>query len=427
MKKAEKQGHNFKILVVDDMPNMRKTIKGMLASIGYKNVTEADDGDTALAQIKANPVDIVIADWIMPRMSGIELLAEIRENPRMRDLPFILITGDADDAQITRAAEEDVDGYIIKPFVAKVFEKKLKAVLDKKANPSIVETHIRMGMVYTDNGMFDEAIEELEKALVITPNSARIELAKARAYEKMGDLKKAERSISQAVTANPRYLKAYNKMAELQIKKGNEEAAMEALMAVSKISPNNPKRLVTIGKYQLKQGNIEGAKGSFRSALSQSSGRDTELFSEVGEAYLAAGQEEMAIDAFKNSLDVVEDVHVYNRLGIALRRKKRFRDAVENYKKALLIDDQDEVLHYNIALVYQDDGQTDLALAEFKTALRLKPDFMECQEALNKLQSGGGREERFESALPWGTRESAEGSNPYENYSYSGGDKDSWN
>jgi two-component system chemotaxis response regulator CheY len=426
MSKPEKQTRKFKILIVDDVPNMRKTLRGMLYSIGYKDVIEADDGDTALAQIKSNPVDIVIADWIMPRMPGVELLTEIREDPRMRDMPFILITGETDEAQITRAAEEDVDGYIIKPFVATVFEKKIKTALEKKANPPLVETHIKTGMVYTDNGMFNEALVELEKAQSIAPNSARIELAKARIHEKMGDMKKAEKCVKTAMTLNPKYLKAYNRMAELQIKKGNEEAAMEALMAVAKISPNNPKRLFVIGKYQLKQGKLEEAKTSFLSALSNSR-RDKELFGEVGEAYLASGHEDMAIDAFKNSLDIVENVHIYNRLGIALRRKKLYREAIENYKKALLLDDNDEVLHFNIALVYQDDRQTDLAIAEFKTALRLNPDFKECQDALNKVESGQDSINRPESALPWDTGGIGGSSNSYDNYNQMGGDKDLWN
>ncbi len=199
MSKTDDPKRNLKILVVDDMANMRKTLRSMLFMIGYKTITEADDGDSALTKLRGGPIDLVIADWNMPRMPGVELLSEIRDDSMLRDLPFIMITAEIDDAQITRAAEEDVDGYIIKPFVVSTLEKKIIAVMEKKANPSQAEAFIKLGTAYMDSGMLSEALVELDKAKALLPGSSRIQVAMGRVYEKMGDMASAEAALQEAI------------------------------------------------------------------------------------------------------------------------------------------------------------------------------------------------------------------------------------
>lgn len=122
----------MKILIVDDMNTMRKIIKGMLTKLGCVNLSEADDGIPAweaiqAAQIEGKPFDFIISDWNMPGMTGIDLLKNVRSKPEMKTTPFLMVTAEAEQANIVVAVKAGVTNYIIKPFSPDI----LKAKLDK--------------------------------------------------------------------------------------------------------------------------------------------------------------------------------------------------------------------------------------------------------------------------------------------------------
>ncbi len=382
-------------LIVEDIPNMRKTIRNMLRSLGWKNAIEVDDGDTALHKLKTIPVDFVICDILMPRMPGLELLRTVREEPTLRDIPFLMVTADGSDSQVALAAEEDVDGYVVKPFVAKTLEEKIKAILHKKTNPSEVEVHLKLGNVYKDGKMYEKALGEFQKALEIELDSARTLLSIGEIHDLMGNEAKAEEYFQNSASANPSYIKAHQKMSDFYTKQGNEEKAINALSNAVAISPNNTDRQISVGKMHLKNGNKEEAEKAFRAATDIDP-KNAKLKYEVGEAYLAEGMDEKAAESFRGSLNLTEDVHVYNRLGIALRRKHKYEEAANEYKKALMIDAEDEVLHYNLGRALMDAGQEGAAREHFEKALKLDPDFKEVKEMMKKLgssdsgYSGGG-------------------------------------
>ncbi|MFW2331316.1 MAG: response regulator [Nitrospinota bacterium] len=120
---------NLKILIVDDFATMRKIEKKILAQIGLRNVDEADDGITALPQVRQHQYDVILLDWNMPQMSGLEFLKAIKADSATKDIPVIMVTAEALKDNIVAAAQAGVDDYIVKPFTAAVLEEKLKAVL----------------------------------------------------------------------------------------------------------------------------------------------------------------------------------------------------------------------------------------------------------------------------------------------------------
>lgn len=124
---------NTKILVVDDMPTIRDLVKSQLRALGLKNVVEASDGQAAMTIIEnaasvGHPVELVISDWNMPKMTGLELLRQLRASDEFVSLPFILLTSESERDQVTEAILAGVSQYIVKPFAAKAFEDKVKAV-----------------------------------------------------------------------------------------------------------------------------------------------------------------------------------------------------------------------------------------------------------------------------------------------------------
>lgn len=123
---------NMPILVVDDFSTMRRIVRNCLKVIGFDNVTEADDGKNALDKLKANEFKFIISDWNMPNMMGIDLLKAVRADPKLKTLPFLMVTAESQKENVIEAAKAGVNQYIIKPFTADVLQIKMEAVFAKK-------------------------------------------------------------------------------------------------------------------------------------------------------------------------------------------------------------------------------------------------------------------------------------------------------
>jgi two-component system chemotaxis response regulator CheY len=122
---------NFKILIVDDFSTMRRIVKNLLNDIGYVNTTEADDGRSAWPMLQTGNFDFVITDWNMPGMTGLDLLKNIRSDARLKQLPVMMVTAEAQRDQIIEAAKAGVNGYIIKPFTAVTLKEKLDKIVQR--------------------------------------------------------------------------------------------------------------------------------------------------------------------------------------------------------------------------------------------------------------------------------------------------------
>ncbi len=120
---------DLKFLVVDDFSTMRRIIKNLLHDLGYSNVTEADDGKTALPMLQAGNFDFLITDWNMPGMPGLDLIKAVRADSRLAKMPVLMLTAEAKRDQIIEAAQAGVNGYVIKPFTAEILKEKLDKIL----------------------------------------------------------------------------------------------------------------------------------------------------------------------------------------------------------------------------------------------------------------------------------------------------------
>lgn len=120
---------NLKVLVVDDFATMRKIIKNILTQLGFKNIFEADDGSTALELLKKEKIDLIISDWNMPKMSGLDLLKAVRNDPNFKDILFVMVTAEAQKDNVIEAIKHGVNQYIVKPFTPETLKEKLEKVL----------------------------------------------------------------------------------------------------------------------------------------------------------------------------------------------------------------------------------------------------------------------------------------------------------
>ena len=120
---------NLSILIVDDYKTMLRIIRNLLHQLGFSNVDEAADGAAALAKIRERPYGLVISDWNMQPMTGIELLREVRADAGLKATPFIMITAESKTENVIAANVAGVSNYIVKPFNAETLKAKIASVL----------------------------------------------------------------------------------------------------------------------------------------------------------------------------------------------------------------------------------------------------------------------------------------------------------
>jgi len=123
---------SMNILVVDDFATMRQIVRKTLKQLGYNHVFEAEDGKSALGVLKKEKIHFIIADWNMPRMPGIELLKTVRSTEEWKDLPFLMITAEAQRHYVLEAVKYKVSNYLVKPFTPEVLKEKIDMIFKGK-------------------------------------------------------------------------------------------------------------------------------------------------------------------------------------------------------------------------------------------------------------------------------------------------------
>ncbi len=120
----------MQILIVDDYKTMLRIIRNLLKQLGFDNVDEATDGSAALAKLSANDgYGLVISDWNMEPMTGLQLLKEVRSDEKLKETPFIMVTAESKSENVIAAKQAGVSNYIVKPFNATTLKQKMSAVL----------------------------------------------------------------------------------------------------------------------------------------------------------------------------------------------------------------------------------------------------------------------------------------------------------
>lgn len=120
---------NMKILVVDDYKTMIRIITNLLKQIGFKNIDDAADGSAALGKLRHGGYGLVVSDWNMEPMTGLDLLRELRSDGTLKSTPFLMVTAESKTENVLAAKQAGVDNYIVKPFNAQTLKGKLESVL----------------------------------------------------------------------------------------------------------------------------------------------------------------------------------------------------------------------------------------------------------------------------------------------------------
>ena len=406
------------VLVIDDMLNMRRTIKNLLRHLGINNVLDIGDGHIALKMLREGPAAglpkyavsqsknsaldtllenetiklftgpkavneclFILLDWNMPLMSGIEVAREIKNDEALRDIPILMITAEIEQNQVAKAGEIGVDGYLVKPFDGIKLSESMLNIIKAKENPPEFVRLIKQGEKLLEAGDHVNALIAFEKSRKLS-DSARVQVCIGKAHEKGGDSDKAVEYYVAATQKNPKYLTAYIMAVNLYMKNNKGNLALQHLEKLCNISPNDPERQVLLGRLQLEAGNAPGAEKAFKNAMKY----DKRTAGEIGEAYFKGGMMKQAEEYFREALKIgANDVHVYNRLGIILRGQGKWREAIEDYKKAIALEPDDEAILYNMGKAYLEGGNRMDAVDCFEKALIINPDLKPARDELGKL------------------------------------------
>lgn len=375
------------VLVADGNVGMRKSFRAVLKAIGVSNVREAADGNSALRILRESnePCLFVFTEWAMPQITGIELVREIRATGRIQDTPIFIITAEFERENIVLAGEAGINQFMIKPFVAKSLEEKILHTLKMRANPPEHVKLIKAAEELFKRGEHGKALAVFEDARRMR-ESARVLVNIGETYEVLGDADSAHSSYGRAIEVQPLYLKAYTSAASLYIKLGDEGAALEFLAKAAEISPNNTERNFQLGQLYLKKGDHAKAEEVFKKI----SRENPEKSLEIGEELLKAGVTGKAEQYFRLSLEKdASSVHIYNRIGISLRRQGKWQEAISEYEKALKLDPNNEGLYFNLAKACLEGKNTEAARKYFMKVLQLSPNNPEAKNELAQLGRGG--------------------------------------
>jgi CheY-like chemotaxis protein/Tfp pilus assembly protein PilF len=380
-----KSPDNMNFLIVDDADNMRRSIRAMLQLINYgKTFFEAPNGLVAWELLSKGelPVDFIITDWNMPHMTGTELLHRVRATPELRDIPFLMITAEANQEVVAEAAEHEVDGYLTKPFVTASLEQKIQELLQQIANPSPMTRHLKRARGLEAAGELDRAITEVKAALALNQQSSRPFRELGRLLMKKGDLKIALTCFQKAVDINRLDVTSCHCLGQIYYDMGQIEKATEFFARAMHISPRHIGRALNYADLLLKQKNLKEAEKVFKLVLRNSS--DSDLKEDIAHICREHGIFELGIKTYRDLLNEDPDrFYLHKHLGLILLKKGSTAEAVAVMEKAVEKHEEDIELLLGLARAYLEMKHLIRADKWATRVVRIDPENCEAKKILD--------------------------------------------
>jgi CheY-like chemotaxis protein len=374
-------------LIVDDQDNMRRSIRAMLKLINYgKELHESPNGKEAWKFLTANEakIDFVISDYAMPFMKGTELLSRMRSHKNLRDIPFLMITAEANKEVVAEAAEHDVDAYLTKPFVTASLEHKIDELLARAQNPDPLTQHLILARDLEEKGDIPAAIEETKKASAANPKSSRPFRELGRLMLKAGDMPTSLKCFLKAIEINRLDVTSYHYLGQIFYRQGEIDKAVSYFAQAMEISPRHSERAIKFARLLVKKDSPAEAEKVLKLIL-KNNPTDTDIQEEIAALAMEQGLYPLAIKCFRTVLkEQPDNLSMNMKLGIALQKGGMNNDAILHLEKASSKHGEELDLLLSLAQAYYDMNMVVRADRCSSIALRLYPDSKEARQILNK-------------------------------------------
>lgn len=345
------------ILIAGERGPDRRDVRVLLQTIGFVNFREAVDGDDAIRKVRGQGANLIICDYDMPLINGLQFMDILRQHEKTKSLPLIIVASNQMEGSLLQKAGSTPDGLLTRPLLPQSLEDTIAEVLFRRLSPTPFDSHVQAAGAAMAKGRFKRAHQELDEAARINPISPLVDYFRQLVYLAEERPDKAREAIDRARQSFVKVIKR----------------------------PQMAEELLNTGLDLLEQERMDEAIEAFTEAIDLAKDKASYQIN-IGEAYLARG---MAREAEAMFLAGIEenpaDVHLYNRLGIAYRRQKKFDDAVAIYKKAIDIDPHEENLYYNLARAHLSAGDRKSTAAALEKAVGIFPEFHEAHSLLKRI------------------------------------------
>jgi Tfp pilus assembly protein PilF/FixJ family two-component response regulator len=335
---------DFKVLIAEPQEHLRKTIREMLGQQGFKSVMDVKNGTEAWTTLKHSKVDVLLAAWDMPEISGMALLKVIRTESRLDSLPVILMCQEVTKGQVVEAGEAGVSDILLLPLTPATLSHKLEEALLAGRDPQFLEAekHYHLGLELMRKQRYSEALEEFQRILSVYES--------AEVYYNMGYIctaqnrwEEALRYFRKATQINQTFARAYRKMGEVYSLLGRKKLAEQS--------------------YQ-----------------------------QAAEIYLEKQMDDNAEMVLNEVLKINPNtINVYNSLGIIYRRRGHYDEALNQYQKAIKVNPDNENIYYNMGRIFFDTQRYEQAQKTLEKALEINPDFAEAKDLLGSVMLNLGK------------------------------------
>jgi two-component system chemotaxis response regulator CheY len=265
------RGPQRQVLVVDDDEDARTMVMEYLKQLGFKDILGEPDGKSAFLYLSQNidRVGLIVSDWEMPEMSGIELLRALKENPKLADIPFLMITSQSsvERMKVMQAARANVDQYLLKPFGTDEFRKRVEELLDRSKSYARVRDLTVEATDMLERGRYIQAQEKFEEIIQLNPDHDVSLRALGDIALKTKDANAALPYYKRAVEANPVSAKSYIKLAQAYEQVGWTDKAVSLLLAGNQQVSFNADLHFALGQLYMKKNMVQRAQEEFQKTL----------------------------------------------------------------------------------------------------------------------------------------------------------------
>ncbi|GAU08836.1 response regulator [Desulfoplanes formicivorans] len=376
------------ILVVDDVGPSRQAVVNVLDVLGFSHILEAANGAEAwqLMRDGQDQLGLVISDWKMPRMSGIELLKRVRTHASLCEIPFLLFTSKVEPGDLALAADMGVSGYLVKPLDISVLQHKLYILsreVSTRGNTAVLtlETLVREGRLPEAR----ELVVRMIRSAGEEPDSFSL-YGQALLARLDGDLERAGTLIDACLRHAPLMGRAWLLRARILHEAGDMDQARSSVDKAMQLSPDNVEYVLFRGKLELDDHNIPQSRLFFMTALNMAPG-DDKVREKVWRMHIEADQVHEAMQEFGPYLWAFLSSEVLNDTALALRKKGKTEVAVRVYREALRKDPANTRLLFNLAMAEVRLSDTRNALKHLQRVVDMDPDFHAAHNVLDKMRS----------------------------------------